>query len=173
MHYRCQRVILKLTRSMMISDTTEFRNQQITQPLVTPDDRILHGLKQLTVALQGAPSSRSGDQIRVIQSLQDTLNYWAIDTTHTEMTPPQPSEKDKWYYRLPPRVHPPVPRVKNPANIERPQAPRVLVPRPAMPAQPVAHRTHARHKLYPPAAPPKVPPMEPPDVPEQPVAHCT
>ena len=51
-HYLCQRVIPKLTRSMMISDTTEFRHHQITQPSVTPKDKVLHGLQQLTAALQ-------------------------------------------------------------------------------------------------------------------------
>ena len=50
-HYRCQHIIPKLTRSMMISDTTEFRHHHITQPSVTPEDRVLHGLIQLTAAL--------------------------------------------------------------------------------------------------------------------------
>ena len=40
-HYRCQRVIPKLTRSMMISYTTEFRHHQIKQPSVTPEDQWL------------------------------------------------------------------------------------------------------------------------------------
>ena len=50
-HYRCQRVIPKLTRYMMISDTTEFRHHYITQPLVTPEDRLLYRLQQLTADL--------------------------------------------------------------------------------------------------------------------------
>ena len=86
---------------------------------------------------------------------------------------PQHNKKDKWDDRLPPMVQPPVSRVKNPDNIERTQDPRVLVLRPAMPAQPVAHRTRARHKPAPPAAPPKVPPMTPPDLIEHPVDHRT
>ena len=40
-HYRCQRVIPKLSRSMTISDTTEFRHHHITHPSVTPEDRVL------------------------------------------------------------------------------------------------------------------------------------
>ena len=154
---------------MMISDTTEFRHHQITQTSVTPEDRVLHGVQQLTAAIQGAPYSRSGDQIRALQSLKDTLTNWVVDTTPKELTAPRNDKKDMWDYRLLPRVHQPVPRVQNPANIEIPQAPRVLVPRPDMHAQPVAHRTRARHKPPPPAAPPKVPPMAPPDVLEHPV----
>ena len=44
-HYRCQRVIPKLTISMMISDTTEFRHHHITHPSITPEDRVLHRLQ--------------------------------------------------------------------------------------------------------------------------------
>ena len=73
--------------------------------------------------------------------------------------------------RLPPRVQKQVPRVQNHFNIERPQAPRVLVPRTAITAHPVSHRTGARHKPAPTTAPPKVPPMAPPDVTKQPIAH--
>ena len=75
----------------MISDTTEFRHHHITQPSVTPKDRVLHGLQQLTVALQGAPYSRSGDQICALQSLKDTLTNWEVDTTPKELKAPQHS----------------------------------------------------------------------------------
>ena len=143
-HFLCQRVIPKLTISMMISDTTEFRRHHITHPSVTPEDRLLHRIQQLTAALQGAPSSQSGDQIFVLQYLKDTLTNCALDTTPKELTAPQHSKKDKWDDLLPPRVQPPVPRLQNPANIERPQAPRVLVPRPAIPAQLLAHLNRDR-----------------------------
>ena len=97
----------------MISDTTEFRHHSITQTSVTPEDRVIHGLQQLTVALQGAPSSRTGDQIRDFQSLKDTLTDWAVDTTPKDLMAPLHTEKDKWDDLLPPRVQPPIPRVQN------------------------------------------------------------
>ena len=150
--------------SIIISDTIDFRHHHITQPSVTPEDRVLHGLQHFTAALQGAPSSWSGDQIRYLQFLKDTLDDWSVYTTPKDLTNPQQNEKDKWDDRLSTRVQPPVPRVKKPTNRESPQAPRLLVPQPAMPAHPVAHRTHAWHMRAPPAAPPKVPPMAPTDV---------
>ena len=156
---------------MMISDTTEFRHHHITQLSVTPEYRVLHGIQQLTAALQGAPYYRSGDLIRAIQSLKDILSNWAVETTPRELIAPQHDEKDKWDDRLLPRLQQPVQRVKNPANIEIPQAPRVLVPRPDMTAHTVANRTCARPKPDPPAVPPKLPPMAPPDVLKHPVAH--
>ena len=87
-HYRCQHVIPKLTISMMISNTTEFRHHHITQPSVTSKDRVLHGLQHLTADIQGAPSSQSGDRICALQYLKDTLTDWAVDTTPKELTPP-------------------------------------------------------------------------------------
>ena len=78
---------------MMISDTKEFRHHHITQPSVTPKYRVLHGIQQFTAALQGAPYSLSGDQIRALQYLRDTLTHWAVDTTAKELTAPQYSEK--------------------------------------------------------------------------------
>ena len=119
--------------------------------------------------LQVAPYSQSGDQIRALQLLKYTLTNWAVDSTLEDLTAPQHDEKEKWDDCLPTRVQQLVPRVQNPSNIEIPQAPRVLVPRPAMPAQPVAHHSRARHK----PAPPAPPPIATPDVLEQPVAHCT
>ena len=88
-HYRCQRVIPKLTIYMMISDTTEFRHHHITQPSVTPKDRVLHGIQQLTTAIEGDTYSQSGDQIRALQSLKDTLTNWAVETTPKDLTAPQ------------------------------------------------------------------------------------
>ena len=89
-HYRCQRVIPKLTISLMISNTTDFSHHHITQPSVTPKDRVLHGLQKYTATLQGAPPSQSGDQICYLQYLKDILNDWAVDTTPQELTAPQP-----------------------------------------------------------------------------------
>ena len=125
------------------------------------------------MALQGAPSSRSGDQILALQYLKDNITNWAVDTAPKNLTAPKHSEKYKWDDHLPPRVQPSVPRVKKPSNTEMPQAPRVLVPRPSMPVQLVAHRTRDRHKPAPPAALPNVPPMEPSTVLEHLVAHRT
>ena len=78
---------------MMISDTTDFSHHHIIQSSVTPEDRLLHGLQQLTAALQGDPSSQSGEQICDLQYLKDTLTDWAVDTTPKELTAPQHSEK--------------------------------------------------------------------------------
>ena len=58
---------------MVISDTTKFRHHHITQPTVTPEDRVNHGMQQLVSALQGGKTSIYSKQLHAILSLQDTL----------------------------------------------------------------------------------------------------
>ena len=53
-HYRCHTIVAKATRAAQIFDTVEFRHHHITQPEVTPMDRIVHGVNKLTYALQNA-----------------------------------------------------------------------------------------------------------------------
>ena len=89
-HYRCQRYIPKDSRSLSISDTIKFYHQHITQPSVTTKDRVLHGIQQLTSALQGKSSSTSADQIAAIQSLQDALGKWSGNLTLENQEPPAP-----------------------------------------------------------------------------------
>ena len=54
-HYRCHTIVAKATRAVQIYDTVEFRHQHLTQPEVTPMDRIVHGVNTLTCALNDAP----------------------------------------------------------------------------------------------------------------------
>ena len=97
-HYCCQRYIPKDSRSLSISDTIEFCHQHITQPSVTAEDQVLHGIQQLTSALEGTPSSKSADQLAAIQSLQDALGQWSGNRTlDNPAQPPQPPTlKEKW-----------------------------------------------------------------------------
>ena len=46
-HYRCHTNVAKATRAAQISDTVEFRHHRLTQPEVTPMDRIVHGVNTL------------------------------------------------------------------------------------------------------------------------------
>ena len=163
-HYRCQRYIPKDSRSLSISDTIEFRHQHITQPSVTPEDQVLHGINQLTSALEGTPSPRSTDQLAAIQSLQNALGNWSGN--HTMHPPPtterQPVEQHEADRQLPPRVNQQPPRVQPPTPTMRAPAPRVAsvrqpvlpVPQTVLPnSQPVATRTRSR--LTPQAPPPE------------------
>ena len=114
-HYRCQRFIPKDSRALSISDTIEFRHQHLTQPSATDEDRVLHGMQQLTSALQKSPSSHSSDQSEAIQPLQNALGKWSGDMTikpQEPSPPPVPTIKDRWDERLYPTSQQPAARVR-------------------------------------------------------------
>ena len=46
-HYRCQLVIPVDTREKGVYDTVEFLHHFITTPILTPEDRTLHGINTL------------------------------------------------------------------------------------------------------------------------------
>ena len=75
-HYRCQRVIPQDAKVKKISDTVEFCHQTITTPVVTPEDRIPHGITTLKYALTDAPTAQSDAQNQAIADLSDASNSW-------------------------------------------------------------------------------------------------
>ncbi len=54
-HYRSQRYAHERTHQVRISDTAEFFHHGVTQPDVTPADRLHHGIHALTEALKKSP----------------------------------------------------------------------------------------------------------------------
>ena len=69
-HYWCHRVAPKDIKAVQISDTLKYRHHYLTQPTLTPEDRVLHGLKTLTCALADTPSQICEEQLRAISILQ-------------------------------------------------------------------------------------------------------
>ena len=51
-HYLCQKVVSNDTKTDMVSDTIELRHHELTLPPVTPEDKVLHGVHQLTEELK-------------------------------------------------------------------------------------------------------------------------
>ena len=93
-HYQCQLIIPHDIKSKKISDTVEFRRQNITTPVVTPEDRILHGLTMITNSLMYSPTAQLYAQIQSIKSLHDASASWAsLDETPTPtITIPLPDQ---------------------------------------------------------------------------------
>ena len=58
-HYRCHTIVAKATRAAQISDTVEFRHHHLTQPEVTPMDRIVHGVKNSPASYTTPLTSRA------------------------------------------------------------------------------------------------------------------
>ena len=72
-HYRYQKVVSKDTKTEMVSDTIKFRHHKLTLPSVTPEDKVLHGVHQLTESLKNTSASTVDAQLQSIKYLQDTI----------------------------------------------------------------------------------------------------
>ena len=75
-HYWWQLVAPKDTKAVKVSDTLEYWHQYLTQPTVTPEDFVLHGLQTLTCALEDAPIKMCDKQLRVISALHKIFGQW-------------------------------------------------------------------------------------------------
>ena len=75
-YYSCHTIVAKSTRATQISDTVEFRHNHLTQPTVTPMDRIFHGVNKLTCALHDAPHIACDNQLLAIDALHQAIQRW-------------------------------------------------------------------------------------------------
>ena len=78
----------KATHAVQISDTVEFRHHQLTQPEVTPMDRIVHGVNKLTCNLQDAPQIAWYNQLFFINALKQAFQRWKTSNTSPRAQPP-------------------------------------------------------------------------------------
>ena len=72
-HYRCHTIMEKATRAVQISNTLELRHHHLTQPEVTPMDRIVRGVNKLTCALQDAPQITCDNQLFAINAIHQAV----------------------------------------------------------------------------------------------------
>ena len=56
-HYRCFQAIDRKTKRLIITDTVEFLHEYLTQPMITPENRMTHAIHLLTAALKDVPLS--------------------------------------------------------------------------------------------------------------------
>ena len=75
-HYLCQRVAPKDIKAFQISDTLEYWHRYLTQPTLTPEDRVPHGLQTLTCALEDAPIQMCDGQLCAISTLHKLFGQW-------------------------------------------------------------------------------------------------
>ena len=74
-HYRFQKVVSKDTKTEMVSDTIEFRSHKLTLPSVITEDKVLHGVQQLTATPKNTRSPTLYSQLQAIMALQDTTDH--------------------------------------------------------------------------------------------------
>ena len=151
----------KSTRAAQISDTVEFRHHHLTQPEVTPMDRIVHGVNKLTCALQDASHVACENQMFAINALHQAIQRWTTSNRPPHAKPPcttplhtrarpcsilQPM-------RRPQEDQPPV----SPPRVVIPTPPNILIQQipTTSPEEPIARRTRSHlPSMY--WAPPRV-----------------
>ena len=101
-HYRCQRVAPKDAKTVQISNTHKYWHHYLTQPTLTPEDCVLHGLQTLTCALEDAPSQMCEETILAISTLQELFGKWTkhfptypIQNKAPRSPPKTPPKKEK------------------------------------------------------------------------------
>ena len=111
--YRCFKAVDSKTKDASISDRVEFMHSYLTQPTLTPEDRIVHAVRLLMCALKDAPDARAEAQLQAISDLRDVFSKCKIgDVTPTMAdTPPRVIMPDVAPPRVPNFAPPRVPTI--------------------------------------------------------------
>ena len=155
-HYRCFEVIDSHTKSLLISDTVEFRHSLLHTPEASYEDRILHAINFLSTTIQDATNGAVNDQLIAIDNLRTIFNKWQLNTdmlnppsAHHPATKAQPAPTPVPPVRPSPRVQQP-PRVQHPPRVQpsvpspTPSPVPSTQPSPSQPSEPIALRTRSR-----------------------------
>jgi hypothetical protein len=156
-HYRVHNCFIKDTKSERLTDTIQFKHKNITNPSITPADKIMHALADCKTALQGLINHKSTQEYQELhqlirQSEQHLMQQQNNKTNPPTMTPTTvPRVQDA--AQVPrvqedgrvPRVHKPTP-TPQPIRIARSRRARLIPSTPTinLPNQPPALSTRSR-----------------------------
>ena len=70
-----------------ITDTIKFHHQYLTQPGLTPTDRLIHAIHTLTVAIHYTPEVNSEQQLLAIYHMRRLFHTWRDTSTTTSPNP--------------------------------------------------------------------------------------
>ncbi len=73
-HYQCHQISCQMTQSKRILDMVFFQHRYITRPVTTPDDQIIKAVGDLKSALWQRINAKGGEDMEVLQKLNDSLN---------------------------------------------------------------------------------------------------
>ena len=69
-------IVNTASSSSLILDTVAFQHDFLQHLMPTPSDRLIHGLRILTEALQDAPETSFDDQLNAIAELRNLFSNW-------------------------------------------------------------------------------------------------
>jgi hypothetical protein len=68
-HYRVHNCHIKATRADRLSDTVQFKHKHLTNPEISPHDKIMHALANCKAALLGVLATKSDAEIDDLKRL--------------------------------------------------------------------------------------------------------
>ena len=73
-HYRVHNCHIKSTKQERLSDTVQFKHKHITNPELTPHDKIMRALADCKAALMGKPSATGDNQMQDIKQIIQNIS---------------------------------------------------------------------------------------------------
>eukprot|EP00956_Cyclotella_meneghiniana_P036650 scaffold128493_cov64-Cyclotella_meneghiniana.AAC.1 len=68
-HYRTHKCYIKSTKSERLSDTVQFQHKRITNPTVSPKDKLMNAIAACQQALNNATNDKSNNEINMLQAI--------------------------------------------------------------------------------------------------------
>eukprot|EP00956_Cyclotella_meneghiniana_P003707 scaffold4513_cov37-Cyclotella_meneghiniana.AAC.2 len=162
-HYRVHNCYIKATKNTRLSDTVQFQHKSITNPELTPADKLMQAIANCKAALKGLTNHKTDQQIQELKKLVEQAEHKVQQSTQVSRVP-EPSQQT------------PVPRVQEQSQQHLPstQLPRVhATPTGTVQLPTITHRVtraaaqkakaRRRHNQH----------QEPVNFPNQPPAHST
>ena len=102
-HYRVHNCHIKAIKKERLTDTVQFCHKHITNPSISPLDKVMHTIATCKAAIDGTDATQSNQQLRdlkktIVRKIENNVVQHAVQ-------PPSPTES--------PTTTPPVPRVAN------------------------------------------------------------
>ncbi|KAL7502572.1 hypothetical protein ACHAXN_003578 [Cyclotella atomus] len=72
-HYRVHNCQIKQTKKERLSDTVQFKHKHITNPTLTPTDKLMNALANCKAALEGKLNEHPNEQLQQLRKLVDSL----------------------------------------------------------------------------------------------------
>ena len=125
-HYQVHNCHVKSTKAEQLSNTVHVCHKSITNPALTPHDKLMLALANCKAALAGLSSSPADTQAKDLQQLIQLTEHKLNPSTTPTMSPAQPPE-DTPFPRVQPRVQPTVQPPDLPSPVTHPptRVPRV------------------------------------------------
>ena len=90
-HYRTHKCHIKHTNSERFSDTVEFQHKRITNPSVTPADKVMNAISSCIHTVRGMPAFKSNQDLQQLHSVlhEATTNPHSFHTLSQQIPLPQ------------------------------------------------------------------------------------